>query len=447
MSKFCKRRIATGIILTASVCLFGLIGCKETNTAEQETETEPEQGQKAEEASANEPKEYEYRESGMETDKEESVYILADAGGKPTEIKVTAALKNPAPNEKITDYTTLTDLVNKEGDEEYTMQSDGTYEWENHGEDIHYEGKADPESELPVTVKVTYFLDGQEIEPEELAGADGAVKIRFDYTNHTGEKGTLTPFVTMTGMLLSGDHVSHVTAHNGEVKYLDGDYLVYGFALPGVQETLELDDMELLKEEDIDVPEYLEVSFDAVDFELDFTATLFSNGILEQDKYDDITDRLDDMAESMGDASGSTAEFKDKIAKLKEGGQNLRQGADSLKQGLTQLDASVAQMAAADPSLTQLSQMIAELAAGSEALSDGVTAYTRGVEKACDGIEDMQEGEDSTDYETKADELQNLSDKIKKMKNADDQYQNFGGIKEGKTGSVSFILETAEIRK
>ena len=59
----------------------------------------------------------------------------------------------------------------------------------------------------------------------------------------------------------------------------------------------------------------------------------------------------------------------------------------------------------------------------------------------------MQEGEDSTDYETKADELQNLSDKIKKMKNADDQYQNFGGIEEGKTGSVSFILETAEIRK
>lgn len=39
--------------------------------------------------------------------------------------------------------------------------------------------------ELPVDVKITYKLDGEEIEPSELAGKSGKVTIRFDYTNNT----------------------------------------------------------------------------------------------------------------------------------------------------------------------------------------------------------------------------------------------------------------------
>ena len=39
--------------------------------------------------------------------------------------------------------------------------------------------------QLPVDVKITYYLDGQEIAPENLAGKSGKVKIRFDYTNNS----------------------------------------------------------------------------------------------------------------------------------------------------------------------------------------------------------------------------------------------------------------------
>ena len=83
-------------------------------------------------------------------------------------------------DQEITDVTTLTQLTNKEGDEEVTSLGSNRYEWENHGEDIHYEGTADPGTLLPVSVKLTYYLDGQEVSADQLAGATGRIRIRMD---------------------------------------------------------------------------------------------------------------------------------------------------------------------------------------------------------------------------------------------------------------------------
>ena len=390
---------------------------------------------------------YEYHESGMENDKEESVYVLADPDGTPNEITVNVSLKNKGLDQKLTDETFLTGLKNKEGDEEVTDLGGGRYEWENHGEDIHYEGTAEASATLPVSVKITYYLDGKEVEPASLAGADGKITMHFDYTNQTGSGDDFTPFFVISGMLLDGDCVRNVTVKNGEVKYLDRDYLIYGMLLPGVQEALSLDTMELLKDEDVDLPQEMEVSFDATDFKLDFTATLYSNGILEEDNFDDITDKLDELAEKFSDASGDTTDLKDKIGKLKNGGAKLRDGADSLSTGLSQLNDALARMAVADPEgYAALSAQVSQLSEGSKALSDGIRTYTSGVDQACDSIdENTSSGEDDTDYETKTEELRSLSDKLKAMKTADQQYNNFSGLEDGKTGGVSFIIETGEI--
>ena len=394
-----------------------------------------------------EPVVYEYHESGMENDKEESVYVLAAPDGTPNEITVNVALKNKGLDQKLTDKTFLTNLKNKEGDEEVTDLGDGRYEWENHGEDIHYEGTAEASATLPVSVKITYYLDGTEVEPASLAGADGRITMHFDYKNQTGSSDDFTPFFVISGMLLDGDCARNVSVTNGKVKYLDGDYLVYGMLLPGVQSELSLDTMELLKDEDVDLPEEMEVSFDATDFKLDFTATLYSNGILEEDNFDDITDKLDELADKFADASGDTADLKEKIGKLKNGGAKLRDGADSLSTGLSQLNDALARMAAADPEgYAALSAQVSRLAEGSKSLSAGIRTYTSGVDQACESIDEStsSDGED-TDYETKAEELRTLSAKLKSMKTADQQYNNFSGLEDGKTGGVSFIIETGEI--
>ena len=386
-----------------------------------------------------------WHESGMETDKEESVYVLADAYGTPTEITVTAGLKNPGPDAELTDVTTLTDIVNKEGDETYTKQADGSILWENCGSDIHYEGKADTSSELPLTVTVTYFLDGKEVGADELAGADGNIKIRFDYKNNTQENGSITPFAAITGLMLSEDNAHNITVTNGSSRYMDGEYLVYGFALPGVTAALDLDTMELTKEEEIDLHDFMEVSFEAEDFELDFTATMVSNGLLEEKDYDKVIDKLDELTDKLEDTTDQVKDLKSKISKLKNGGEKLRSGADSLYQGLSEVNAALAQAAQADPSLAGLAASVSQLTDGSKQLADGVSTYTKGVEKACDSIDDSSSS--NTDDTEKKQELQSLTEKLKSLKENDGAYNNFSGLEDGKTGSVSFIIETDEIKK
>lgn len=386
-----------------------------------------------------------WHESGMETDKEESVYVLADAYGTPTEITVTTGLKNPGPDAELTDVTTLTDIVNKEGDETYTKQADGSILWENYGSDIHYEGKADTSSELPLTVTVTYFLDGKEVGANELAGADGNIKIRFDYKNNTQENGSITPFAAITGLMLSEDNAHNITVTNGSSRYMDGEYLVYGFALPGVTAALDLDTMELTKEEEIDLHDFMEVSFEAEDFELDFTATMVSNGLLEEKDYDKVIDKLDELTDKLEDTTDQVKDLKSKISKLKNGGEKLRSGADFLYQGLSQVNAALAQAAQADPSLAGLAASVSQLTDGSKQLADGVSTYTKGVEKACDSIDDSSSS--NTDDTEKKQELQSLTEKLKSLKENDGAYNNFSGLEDGKTGSVSFIIETDEIKK
>lgn len=386
-----------------------------------------------------------WHESGMETDKEESVYVLTDAYGTPTEITVTTGLKNPGPDAKLTDVTTLTDIINKEGDETYTKQADGSILWENCGSDIHYEGKADTSSELPLTVTVTYFLDGKEVGADELAGASGNIKIRFDYKNNTQENGSITPLAAITGLMLSEDNAHNITVTNGSSRYMDGEYLVYGFALPGVTAALDLDTMELTKEEEIDLHDFMEVSFEAEDFELDFTATMVSNGLLEEKDYDKVIDKLDELTDKLEDSTDQVKELKSKISKLKNGGEKLRSGADSLYQGLSQVNAALAQAAQADPALAGLAASVSQLTDGSKQLADGVSTYTKGVEKACDSIDDSSAS--NTDDTGKKQELQSLTEKLKLLKENDGAYNNFSGLEDGKTGSVSFIIETDEIKK
>lgn len=87
----------------------------------------------------------EKKTSTEETDKKdkvETVYVKADADGTPNKITVETVLRAPENGEKIADVSTLSDIRNTEGDEEFTKDADGVLWWENKGEDIQYKGAA-----------------------------------------------------------------------------------------------------------------------------------------------------------------------------------------------------------------------------------------------------------------------------------------------------------------
>ena len=81
--------------------------------------------------------------------------------------------------EVLEDISSLKEIKNVKGDETFTQDGEKLV-WQAGGKDIYYQGTTS--AEAPVTQKVTYYLDGKEIQPEELAGKSGKVTIHYDYT-------------------------------------------------------------------------------------------------------------------------------------------------------------------------------------------------------------------------------------------------------------------------
>ena len=362
-------RLTLGIGVAAAV---GMTGCGKTDTSSDSAQTEDAK-EAADTQEASKTSDDTKKKDTEEKDKTETVYVKSDAKGNPREITVQTKLKNTSDGDTIEDYTNLTDIKNKEGDEAFTQNADGTIEWENHGEDITYEGTGS--EELPVDVNISYELDGQPIEPEELAGKSGSLKIRFDYKNKTTqtikiegkEEQVSVPFAVISTMLLSEDHASNIKAENGKVMDIDGQKLVVGYACPGLTKSLKLTTYE--PTEDIDIPEYVEVMADVTDFSLDFTATIISSGLLEDMDLKDLDD-VDEMSDNMKKLEEATDKLSDGAGTLEDGMKTYQTYLDQYLSGVTALDQGAG---ALESGLQVMNEKKGDLQAGATLLKESLT--------------------------------------------------------------------------
>lgn len=304
-------------------------------------------------------------------DKTETVYVKADAEGNVQEISVETVLKNRNNGESLPDYSNLSDIKNMEGDEEFAQNEDGSILWENHGEDISYKGKSS--ESLPVSVKVSYYLDGEAITPDALAGKSGTVRIRFDYENHTSQRVTVngrnmevqTPFVLMSMLFLPSDTFSNVRVTNGKVMTGGDDQIVIGYASPGLADSLKLESYG--PTEDVSVPDYVEVRADVSEFELGFTATVVTPGFFA----DMDTENLEDGDELISD-----------MGKLTDASGQLVSGTSGYLTGIKTFQAYMGEYV----------KGVGAVSEGSDTLASGLAVLNENKEAVQDGAETLQSG-------------------------------------------------------
>lgn len=252
------------------------------------------------------------KSTAKKEDKTETVYVNADAEGAVDKVTVSDWLQNHNDSDTLEDYSTLKNIKNVKGDETYEQKEDGTIVWNSDGNDIYYQGETD--ENLPVSMKVSYYLDGKKMDPEDMAGKSGEIKIRFDYYNNSNEtvkvKGKKyniqTPFTMITGMILSSDVFSNIEVKNGKV-ISDGDKnIVVGVAFPGLKKSLDLASYDKL--DDVSIPEYVEVTAKADKFELALTATAATTGTLSEIDTSDLND-VDSLKGDMDKLTDATAQL------------------------------------------------------------------------------------------------------------------------------------------
>lgn len=350
----------TALCLCGALCL-GAVGVAFAETSDkQETARQPQETAAASVTAAAEV---------QEADKDETVYVLADAEGAVQKIIVSDWIRNALGSGTITDRSDLTDIENVRDDGSYTMDGEGMKVWDTQGNDIYYRGNI--EKELPVNMTVSYKLDGKAVSAEEIAGKSGKVTIRFDYRNNQYETVQIggkqeklcVPFVMLTGMLLDNDTFRNVEVSNGK-RINDGEHtIVIGLALPGLQTNL------ALSRDTLDLPDYVEVTADVTDFRLDTTVTIASNSVfneLDRDKLDgdDLSGSLNELTEAMEQLLDGSSQLYDGLCTLLEESGQLVEGVDQLTGGAGELKTG------AD-----------DLTAGAETLRTGAEALSAGLEK------------------------------------------------------------------
>lgn len=300
--------------------------------------------------------------------KEETVYILADADGSTRKIIVSDWLKNGTGADSLEDISELFNVENINGDEGFTQETGNVMVWDARGRDIYYQGST--EKEPPIRVSVTYKLDGKEISPEELAGKSGKVTIRFDYTNEQYEyveiDGVRTkvyvPFAVVTGLLLDDEVFTNVEVSGGRLINDGGRTAVMGFALPGLQENLDIDPDKL------DIPDYFEITADVTEFELGVTATIATNELFngidmeEEEVTGELKEALEELTDAMEQLKDGSVELYDGIGTLLDKSGELISGIDKLYDGASQLQTGIG----------TLDDGVAKLQAGAAALQSGL---------------------------------------------------------------------------
>lgn len=323
-----------------------------------------------------------------DADKDESVYLISDANGNVNKTIVVDHLKNKDKKDTLEDASNLSDIENVKGKEKFTQSGD-KLTWQAGGKDIYYQGTATEEP--PVTQKVTYYLDGKEISPEDLAGKSGKVKIRFDYTNTTsytetvnGEKQTVSvPFAAVTGLVL-GDGFENIEVTNGKAEVSDSSSVVLGYALPGLKDSLGIKDGDL--DGDVNIPEYMEMTADVKNFSMPAAMTFVVNAsdYVSTDGID--TSDLDDMINDLKDAS----------TQLQDGSKTLAEGTDTLADGLSTLQSKLGTFASGvgtlQSGLKTYTDGVSTLSGGLNTLGNSTGALVSGADKLNSGAGQLASG-------------------------------------------------------
>ena len=279
---------------------------------------------------------------------DETVYVILDADGTQKKVYVSDWLKNQGEKDSYTQST--------------------------------------PDKEAPISVKITYLLDGSETSPADLVGKSGHVTIRYDYTNEVyetreiagEEENIYVPFAVMTGMILDNDVFSNIQVSSGKVINDGSHSVVTGIVFPGLGTSLDM-------EEDFD--DYLEIEADVESFTINESYCIATNSVFSRLDLSDMDD-LDDLKDAMNDLDDATMQLMDGSSELYDGVSELYDKSGDLKDGVKELsDGSV-----------DLRDGAYKLADGTVTLRDGIGALKSGSETLQSGAKSLQAG--ATDLST-----------------------------------------------
>lgn len=312
------------------------------------------------------------------TEKTETVYSVLNSDGSISDTIVSSWLHDEDGINNIKETLNLTDVKNIKSNEKPSKDGN-TYTWNAKGNDVYYEGTAT--KQLPVSVKIRYELDGQEMSAKDMEGKSGHLKLMISFTNNysevkniNGKSIVIHPSYLAGGMLnMSTGKFSNVKCESGKIVN-DGTNEMLAFAnIPGLNETLKSAGLDKVNNQ-LGISDDVTVEADVNDFDLGSIMVGMTNEI--------------DLASELGEI-GSVSELTDGVNQLIEADNQLIDGSKQLYDGTTQLKEQAAPLTGSSDQVRQLSAGAIQLNDGVKALQTGISQYTAGASAINEGVNQL----------------------------------------------------------
>lgn len=304
------------------------------------------------------------------TEKTETVYSVLNSDGSISDTIVSSWLHDEDGINNIKETLNLTDVKNIKSNEKPSKDGN-TYTWNAKGNDVYYEGTGT--KQLPVSVKLRYELDGQEMSAKDMEGKSGHLKLTISFTNNysevkniNGKSIVIHPSYLAGGMLnMSTGNFTNVKCESGKIVN-DGTNEMLAFAnIPGLNETLKSAGLDKVNNQ-LGISDDVTVEADVNNFDLGSIMVGMTNEI-------DLASELNGI--------GSVSELTDGIDQLIEADDQLIDGSKQLYDGTTQLKEGIVPLSSAYPQIETLTNAFDQLHDGTTTLSTGLNQYTAGVDQ------------------------------------------------------------------
>lgn len=257
--------------------------------------------------------------------KDENVYVKLKESGEVKSTSVTEHLYDYSGNE-INDKTLLNNIKNVNGNEKFNHNGSDLI-WETNGNDIYYQGKYD--KDLPISLDVKYYLDGEEKKVNEMLGKSGNVKISLTYTNNSYEyiningrnEKLYVPYAIVTTTILNNLDNKNIKVFNGKVVDNGVNSILMAVSSPGLYESLKINNLKEINR--------VEITYDTKSFELNSIYSVATTSFLDNNL---------DMAGEFNNLYKSINLLQDNMDIIVDASKKLSDGSNQMNVGVTTLN-------------------------------------------------------------------------------------------------------------
>lgn len=206
---------------------------------------------------------------------------------------------------------------------------------------FYYQGNMD-DGQLPWNFKVSYLLNGQEKEPDDLAGESGQLQIKIETSrNEAVDPSFYENFLLQISLVLNTEKYNNIHAADATIANAGKNKQVAFTVMP------EHDGEFLIKADVIDF------EFDGIEI-----AAVPSSMSIDLPNTDDLTKDMDSLVDAISQLNDGVGKLKSGVRELNEGVESLKEGSEAYKDGMNEVDRASVELINASETIDGALQMM-----------------------------------------------------------------------------------------